>query len=457
MDGIEATEHIRGLGYKEPIVALTANAVAGQADIFLQNGFDEFISKPIDIRQLNAVLNKLVRDKQPPEVIAAARANSNTKELVLTSQADRLLLESFIRDTRKALGTIGELYLETGEEAMTKYTVFVHGMKNPLFNVGEKELSELALSLEKAGRERNTDIIKRQTPEFLEKLQVVLKTFEAKLEQANSDNNTEDIDIEKLRSKLSEIKEMCAEYNRKGVLDALAEIKNCPADTRVFLDAIKKYVFNSDFEEAEEDIATYLANLESVKAGGIKTKEVAGLDIGRGLERYGGDEAVYLKVLHSYATSTRVLLEEVKSVGEENLHDYRIKVHGIKGSSLDLFAEQVGEAARALEQAAKDGDMSYINENNPPFCGELERLLDTLDALFVQLNEENPKPVKDKPDDELLAKLLEACKAFDMDGVDAAMEEIEKYSYQNDDGLVSFLIDKADMMNFGEIVKKLSK
>jgi CheY-like chemotaxis protein/anti-sigma regulatory factor (Ser/Thr protein kinase) len=64
MDGIEATKIIRESGYTEPIVALTANAVAGQLEVFLENGFDDFISKPIDIRQMNAVLNKLIRDKQ---------------------------------------------------------------------------------------------------------------------------------------------------------------------------------------------------------------------------------------------------------------------------------------------------------------------------------------------------------------------------------------------------------
>ena len=64
MDGIEATKHIRGLGYKNPIIALTANALTGQADVFMQNGFDAFISKPIDIRQLDMVLNKFIYDKQ---------------------------------------------------------------------------------------------------------------------------------------------------------------------------------------------------------------------------------------------------------------------------------------------------------------------------------------------------------------------------------------------------------
>jgi signal transduction histidine kinase/FixJ family two-component response regulator len=73
MDGMEGVKIIRDLGYVNPIVALTANAVSGQAEIFLKNGFDDFISKPIDMRVLNAALNKHIRDKQTPEVVEAAR------------------------------------------------------------------------------------------------------------------------------------------------------------------------------------------------------------------------------------------------------------------------------------------------------------------------------------------------------------------------------------------------
>jgi signal transduction histidine kinase/CheY-like chemotaxis protein len=63
MDGIETTRRIRALGYKQPIFALTANALAWKQESFLDNGFDGYIFKPIDIRQLNDTLNKYVRDK----------------------------------------------------------------------------------------------------------------------------------------------------------------------------------------------------------------------------------------------------------------------------------------------------------------------------------------------------------------------------------------------------------
>jgi CheY-like chemotaxis protein len=72
MDGIETVRNLREMGYTAPIIALTANAVVGQADIFLANGFDDFLSKPIDMRLLNVILNKYIHDKQPPEVLEAA-------------------------------------------------------------------------------------------------------------------------------------------------------------------------------------------------------------------------------------------------------------------------------------------------------------------------------------------------------------------------------------------------
>lgn len=73
IDGIEATNIIRSMGYKHPIVALTANALSGVSELFMKNGFDAFISKPIDLNQLDNCLLRFIRDKQPPEVIENAR------------------------------------------------------------------------------------------------------------------------------------------------------------------------------------------------------------------------------------------------------------------------------------------------------------------------------------------------------------------------------------------------
>jgi len=64
IDGIEATKTIREMGYSHPIVAFTANALKGQAEMFKQNGFSGFISKPIDIKLLNSCLVRFIKNKE---------------------------------------------------------------------------------------------------------------------------------------------------------------------------------------------------------------------------------------------------------------------------------------------------------------------------------------------------------------------------------------------------------
>jgi len=65
MDGIEATKRIRKDYPDLPIIALTANAVSGMKEMFISNGFNDFLSKPIDIIKMNAILAKwLPKEKQ---------------------------------------------------------------------------------------------------------------------------------------------------------------------------------------------------------------------------------------------------------------------------------------------------------------------------------------------------------------------------------------------------------
>jgi len=74
IDGTETMTRLRKMGYTQPIVTLTANALIGQAEQFIEKGFDGFISKPIQTSHLNSILTKHIRDKQPLEVIEAAKA-----------------------------------------------------------------------------------------------------------------------------------------------------------------------------------------------------------------------------------------------------------------------------------------------------------------------------------------------------------------------------------------------
>ena len=60
MDGVETTRRIRALGYTKPIIAFTANALVGQEAYFLENGFDGFISKPIQTTHLHELLCRFI-------------------------------------------------------------------------------------------------------------------------------------------------------------------------------------------------------------------------------------------------------------------------------------------------------------------------------------------------------------------------------------------------------------
>ena len=67
MDGVESLHAIRKMGgiFKElPIVLLTANAVSGVKDEMIGEGFDDFLSKPIDIEELQRVLIRFLGTKE---------------------------------------------------------------------------------------------------------------------------------------------------------------------------------------------------------------------------------------------------------------------------------------------------------------------------------------------------------------------------------------------------------
>jgi PAS domain S-box-containing protein len=273
MDGIEATKKIRELGYTQPVVALTANALAGQAEIFAANGFDDFISKPIDIRQLNAALNKLVRDKYPAETIEAARrhkdnqgkgpaagntaggtiADSNSTYSASQSSIDPELAKMFTWDAEKAAAALEALHKKGnyGEEDRKAYILNVHAMKSALANIGETTLSAIALKLEQAGRAGNTAVMISDTPAFLDSLRAVIR----KVKPKDYDNGGETINADDqpyLLEKLAALQEACAGYNKKDAKAAVAELrqKTWPRSVNELLDAINVRLLHSEFAEA---------------------------------------------------------------------------------------------------------------------------------------------------------------------------------------------------------------
>ena len=295
MDGIEATRLIRQIDTEYaktiPIIALTANAVVGSEEMFLSNGFQAFVSKPIEISRLDAVIRQWVRNKEQ-EALYFGHANDTDEKL----SADR----------------------QSKEE---KRSV--------------------------SGRRRGID--------------------------------------------------------RRAI-----------------------------------------------------RAEITGLDMESGIERFNGDEDTFFKVLRSFAVNTPPLLEPIEGVSKENLSDYAITVHGVKGASRGICAYKLADIAETLENEAKTGNFDYVAAHNAEFLEASWKLISEIDVVLAKIDMIDPKPVKEKPDKETLSILLEACRNYDMDAVDNAIAEIECYTYSDDGGLAVWLQDNVKQTNFRQIVERLS-
>ena len=263
MDGIEATKIIRELGYTKPVVALTANALAGQAEMFMKNGFDDFISKPIDTRQLNLTLNKLIRDKYPAEIVEAARKQ---KEIISGKNSqpsvNSQLAEFFIRDAKKAAGILEAIYINKCRRAddISMFIINVHALKSALANVGQKDLSQKASKLEQAGRDNDMKLIMEELPVFLNSLYLAINEFEENELKVKKDGLG---DLSLLKEKLLEIKAACAAYNKKAAKDLLAEIKKKAWSQFVeeHFGVLAGLLLHSEFDEAAKNIEDFVSKL----------------------------------------------------------------------------------------------------------------------------------------------------------------------------------------------------
>ena len=201
MDGIETLHRIRqkqGNYFKKiPIVAVTANAVGGMREVFLEEGFQDFIAKPIEVSVLERVLRRVlpqeklifVQDDErnaqeniPKEKssMPAEKADTQTpQEQPKTVQRDTdLAPESFDEQAGiRYCGTLEgyievlQLVLATGQGERDKitqfyekkdwknYTTLVHALKSTMLSIGVEKLSGMAKELELAGKRGDEEFI----------------------------------------------------------------------------------------------------------------------------------------------------------------------------------------------------------------------------------------------------------------------------------------------------------
>ena len=180
MDGIEALKVLvrDGLVYDTPVICLTANAVAGMRDMYLEAGFNDYLSKPIEMKELENILIKYL----PAEKISKASAETaKSTDAPAEAASPMELLKSNGFDTDagisysagseefyvEMLGTFAENYGEKSSELKSEfeaddwenYRIHVHALKSTAKMIGAQRLADAALAQEMAAKDGRTDDI----------------------------------------------------------------------------------------------------------------------------------------------------------------------------------------------------------------------------------------------------------------------------------------------------------
>ncbi len=174
-DGIETLKEIKNnsknKNLETPIICLTANAVSGMRESYLAAGFDDYLTKPIDPDSLeNVIIGYLPKDKlRPAEESADDEKDTNIPEYMYKIEEIDISLglrhcgspdaymETIKAFYETAVSNIGDIerYWNSGDLHST--IIKVHALKSLARVIGAEKLGALAESLEKAGKENNTE------------------------------------------------------------------------------------------------------------------------------------------------------------------------------------------------------------------------------------------------------------------------------------------------------------
>jgi signal transduction histidine kinase/DNA-binding response OmpR family regulator len=204
MDGIEAVRIIRNEIDSEyartvPIIALTANAIIGNKELFLNNGFQAFLTKPIDIMRLNETINRWVRDKKTEKELGLDRESlaedgaGESGEEFENSEEDQLIadmirtvrvkgldlekgLERFAGDGKSYMDSLRSYVVHTpallaaarNPEPPADYAITVHGVKGSSYGISAVEIGQWAEKLEHAAKAGDMELVRAENGGFIE-------------------------------------------------------------------------------------------------------------------------------------------------------------------------------------------------------------------------------------------------------------------------------------------------
>jgi CheY-like chemotaxis protein len=214
MDGIEAVRIIReeiGTEYAKtvPIIALTANALSGNEEMFLSKGFQAFISKPIDAGRMDTIINKWIRNEEKEKLYADQQItvdgqtfiNARTgndrrsglkdrrtgidrrvikekvKDIDVKKGLERFrgdmhtylqVLKSFTSNTKLVLDTMKEVNESNFAQRAAQYAIDVHGVKSSCRGICAEALGNRAEALEKKAKAGDLTAVTADNVSFIE-------------------------------------------------------------------------------------------------------------------------------------------------------------------------------------------------------------------------------------------------------------------------------------------------
>ncbi|MCL2019545.1 MAG: ATP-binding protein [Oscillospiraceae bacterium] len=281
MDGVEATKIIREMGIRDPIIALTANAIVGMRDVFLQAGMNDVMIKPIEKAKFFRVLKEwLPLEKQTTDSAEEEAEESDddnafwdrintidglSSEVGLDMVAGqrsnyKTSLSLMVTEIEKGIKKM-RLFLEKGE--LDSLEVAAHSMKGALQNIGVQKLSEQALRLEEASERGDIEYCRDNLEPFIEGLDVLREELEAAFAVSGVERERFELSSEvlaKLTGIFGRMKTAFSEMNLEVIDDELENLEAVmPTDgLKDSLTQISEAVMMMDYDGAEQIMESLL-------------------------------------------------------------------------------------------------------------------------------------------------------------------------------------------------------
>ncbi len=197
MDGVEATRIIQtecgDSGKNAIIIALTANAIQGAREMYMENGFDDFLSKPFERIQMHELLDKWI-SKEHREYVDIEVEEEKVSE---DEMAEIFMFGVNVREALKRKNSGMQEYLQSldefrrngeikkplicklaQEKDYEKYAIEAHALKNAAATIGADNLSKEAKEHEQAAKEGSYGFVDRQYAQFVVNYERILIEIE---------------------------------------------------------------------------------------------------------------------------------------------------------------------------------------------------------------------------------------------------------------------------------------